>query len=306
MTFEEFSLPNGLRVLLLPDRSESMTVLGLVKAGSRYEKRSQEGLAHFYEHMIFKGTKKFPSKQALALAVDKIGAEYNGATGQEYTLYYVKTAQRDFNIGLDLISQLLIAPLLIEEEIKIERGVILEELHMYHDVPQYRAQIELTKLLFPNHPLGTSGLGREETISAFTRKDFVNFKKVFYGAEKMVLVIAGGIKNLKLAKEEIELRFLSLVNGKKIDFSHFESAAKEKKIKRIVKQTDQIHLAMGVRALSRKSKNAYSSFAGSCSCSKPNALQAIAFEKALYVESFVLNVNCVICPFLYNLLKYLK
>ncbi|MGI6278670.1 MAG: M16 family metallopeptidase [Patescibacteria group bacterium] len=257
MSFEEFSLPNGLRVLFLPDDTPSVTVLGLVKAGSRYESKKKEGLAHFYEHMVFKGTKKFPSKKDLALVVDQIGAEYNGATGQEYTYYYVKTAKRDLPLGLDLISQLLIEPLLSEKEIEVERGVILEELHMYHDVPQYRAQIELTNLLFPNHPLGNSGIGKEETITSFDRKDFLDFKKHFYDSGKMVLVISGGMGKLREVKKRVEECFSPLKKGKKKSPVLFRKPKTEKNNKNVFKETDQVHLAMGTRGLSYNNKKRY-------------------------------------------------
>ncbi|MDD3532056.1 MAG: pitrilysin family protein [Candidatus Shapirobacteria bacterium] len=260
MEMEEFGLSNGLRVLFLPDRSPSVTVLGLVKTGSRYETPKQEGLAHFYEHMVFKGTKKFPSKKALALAVDRIGAEYNGATGQEYTYYYVKTAKRDWIMGLDLVSQLLIEPRLAEEEIGVERGVILEELNMYYDIPQYRAQIELGKLLFPNHPLGSSGIGTEETIGSFIRKDFLEFKDRFYNLEKVVLVISGGVKKKENLSRIIERSFFGSkrVKTKEITPRPFrENRRKEKLTKKVFKKTDQIHLAMGVRGLSYYDKRRY-------------------------------------------------
>lgn len=258
MSFEKFDLPNGLQVLLVPDDSLSVTVLGLVKAGSRYETSKKEGLAHFYEHMVFKGTRKFPSKKDLALAVDGVGADYNGATDQEYTYYYVKTAKKDLAVGLDLVSQLLVEPLLSGEEIDVERGVILEELHMYHDIPQYRAQIELSKLLFPNHPLGNSGLGREETIDSFTQEDFLSFKSRFYSPEKMVLVIAGGVREQKKVKKEIEQYFSPLTQARRESFAPFkETKVNEEGIKRVFKKTDQIHLALGVRALSRRHKKRY-------------------------------------------------
>ena len=258
MSFEKFDLPNGLQVLLLPDDSLSVTVLGLVKAGSRYETLEKEGLAHFYEHMVFKGTRKFPSKKDLALAVDGVGADYNGATDQEYTYYYVKTAKKDLAVGLDLVSQLLVEPLLSGKDIDIERGVILEELHMYHDIPQYRAQIELSKLLFPSHPLGNSGLGQSETIGSFTQGDFLSFKSRFYSSEKMVLVVAGGVKEPKKVKREIERYFSPLKRACRESFAPFkEKEVKEEGVKRVFKETDQIHLAMGVRALSRNHKKRY-------------------------------------------------
>lgn len=260
MSFEELNLSNGLQVLFLPDNSPSVTALGLVKTGSRYESPEQEGLAHFYEHMVFKGTKKFPTKKALALAADRIGAEYNGATGQEYTYFYVKTAKRDWRMGLDLVSQLLTEPLLTEEEIKVERGVILEELNMYYDVPQYRAQIELGKLLFPDHPLGTSGLGTKKTIDSFVRKDFLDFKDKFYYPGRIVLVVAGGMGKSKDFVKPIEASFSILEKTKTREIApkpFGEDNNEEAAFRQIFKETDQVHLAMGVRGLSYQDQRRY-------------------------------------------------
>ena len=247
---EIITLPNNLRVLLVPmEEASSVTVMAIVGTGSRYETKKNEGLAHFYEHMVFKGTQKYPDKKAIALAVDNIGAEYNGSTAQEYTAYYVKGAARDLTMGLDLVSQLLIYPLLADDEVGVERKVILEELHMYYDVPRYRAEIELQKLLFPQHPLGKCGLGTAETISNFGHKDFLAFQKKFYTADKTVLVLAGKIGSEKKTIEKVKKYFGAMKTGKLITFEPI-SNHKERKEVSIKKETDQIHLALGVRALS--------------------------------------------------------
>ena len=246
-----FLLKNGLRVALVPIKgSQSVTVLALIKGGSRYESPEEEGLAHFYEHMLFKGTQKYPSKKDWALKADQVGAEYNGATAQEYTFYYLKTAKNDLPVGLDLISQLVIYPLLKEEEIETERGVIKEEVHMYEDLPDLKAELELGKLLYPRHPLGKSGLGRPETIDRFKAKDFKNFGRRFYTAEKTVLVVAGGVG--KKDRALIESFWGGMKKGKKQTFLPVGALGK-KKLKKVNRSSDQIHLALGMRALPRSS-----------------------------------------------------
>jgi len=246
-----FTLPNGLRVLLVPmEGAKSVTVLGMVNTGSRYETPKKEGLAHFYEHMLFKGTQKYPTKRDLALAVDKIGAEYNGATSQEYTFYYVKSAVKDLDVGLDVVSQLLIYPLLEQREINVERGVILEELHMYEDIPHFKAEMELFKLLYPQHPLGKSGIGFPKTINSFQSDDFLAFKKRFYTGDKTVVVITGKMENRGEIKKKVEHYFANLKKGQKATFKPVKGLGR-KKISKIKRQTDQVHLALGVRALSR-------------------------------------------------------
>ena len=112
---EVYQLKNQLRLVLAPlVELPSVAVVGMVKTGSRYDKPEKEGLAHFYEHLVFRGTKKYPTKKELALTVDKMGAEYNGATAQEYTFYYVKSAAVYLQSALEIVSQLLVEPLLAE------------------------------------------------------------------------------------------------------------------------------------------------------------------------------------------------
>ena len=249
--FFVFALPSGLRILLVPiEGAKSVTVLGIVKTGSRYETPKEEGLAHFYEHMLFKGTQKYPTKRDLALAVDKIGAEYNGATSQEYTFYYVKGAAKDLDIGLDIVSQLLVYPLLEQREIEVERGVILEELHMYEDIPHFKAEMELFKLLYPQHPLGKSGIGFPKTINSFQSNDFLAFKKRFYTGDKTVVVITGKMKSRGEMKKKVEHYFAGIKKGKEATFKPVESLGR-RKVSKVKRQTDQVHLALGVRALSR-------------------------------------------------------
>ncbi len=257
--YSSFNLSNGLRVLLVPMKGvESATVLGMVGVGSRYEAPGQEGLAHFCEHMLFKGTKKYPTKKDLALAVEKIGAEYNGATYQEYTLYYIKSAAKDLELSLDIISQMLIYPLLKQSEVEVERGVILEELHMYEDLPPFKAEMELFKLLYPHHPLGKNGIGSPKTINSFRSNDFLAFKERFYTADKTVVIIAGKISDEKEMRKKAEYYFSAMKRGQAANFEPVDGWGESKKeMERIKRPTDQVHLAMGVRALSRLDKRRF-------------------------------------------------
>jgi len=255
-SFSLFTLSNDLRVLLVPmEGAKSITVLGMVKTGSRYETSKKEGLAHFYEHIVFRGTQKYPVKRDLALAVDKIGAEYNGATSKEYTFYYVKSAAKDLDVGLDIVSQLLVYPLLKQGDIDVERGVILEELHMYEDIPHFKAEIELFKLLYSQHPLGKNGIGFPKTINSFQSNDFLAFKKKFYTADKTVVVVAGKMK-VEEVKEKVERCFGKMERGQRIAFKLVEGL-RGKKFSKIKRQTDQVHLALGVRALPRLDKRRF-------------------------------------------------
>jgi predicted Zn-dependent peptidase len=253
---EVYQLKNQLRLVLVPlAELPSVAVVGMVKTGSRYDKPAKEGLAHFYEHMVFRGTKKYPTKKELALTVDKMGAEYNGATAQEYTFYYVKSAAVYLQSALEIVSQLLVEPLLAEESLGVERKIILEELHMYEDVPQYKAEMEIMKLLYPRHPLGKTGVGSPRTIERIRREDFLDFQQNFYTADKTVLVVAGNFSK-KEVKKMAENYFAKMKVGEPRRFSPVLRIDKVAK-KRIRRETDQVHLSLGGRAFSYFSRERF-------------------------------------------------
>src|SRR4030042_1676393 len=130
------TLANRLRLLTIPMPSvRSVTVLAMIAAGSRYETPQNNGISHFLEHTVFKGTKKYPTSLKLSTAVEEVGAEFNAFTAKEHTGFYVKVAGGQINRALDVVSQLIFAPLLHQKKLEIERGVILEELRMYEDRP---------------------------------------------------------------------------------------------------------------------------------------------------------------------------
>ena len=131
------TLSNGLPVLRVPMKgSASVTVLTLANTGSRFETAHQEGLAHFFEHLVFKGTAGYPNAHLLARTIDGIGADFNAFTSKEYTGYYVKAAARHTELALDVVSEMILRPLLKKEDIEREKGVIVEEIHLYRDTPQ--------------------------------------------------------------------------------------------------------------------------------------------------------------------------
>ena len=253
---EVYQLKNQLRLVLVPlAELPSVAVVGMVKTGSRYDKPEKEGLAHFYEHLVFRGTKKYPTKKELALTVDKMGAEYNGATAQEYTFYYVKSAAVYLQSALEIVSQLLVEPLLAEESLDVERKIILEELHMYEDVPQYKAEMEIMKLLYPRHPLGKTGVGSPRTIERIRREDFLDFQQNFYTADKTVLVVAGNFPK-KEVKKMAENYFAKMKTGEPREFLPVLPIGKVAK-KRIRRETDQVHLSLGGRAFSYFSRERF-------------------------------------------------
>jgi predicted Zn-dependent peptidase len=186
------TLDNGLPVLRVPVAGvESVTVLVLANTGSRYELPKQQGISHFFEHMVFKGSQNYPTSQALAATVDGVGADFNAFTGKEYTGYYVKAAARHFELALDVVSDMLMTPKLRQEDIDREKGVIIEEIHMYEDSPAQHVGNLFDRMAFAGSGLGHDIIGSDKTVSQLKSADFKDFLKRWYGLPNLLLVIAG-------------------------------------------------------------------------------------------------------------------
>lgn len=185
-------LSNGLEILSIPmPATPSVTVLLLGNTGSRYETPAQYGIAHFFEHMVFKGTEKYPDPQTLAVTIDAIGAQSNAFTSKEYTGYYIKAASRHLDIALDVLTDMLIRPLIKQEDIDRERGVIIEEINMYEDTPMQNIGNIFDQLMYRGSGLEHDVIGSKATVSAVNREDFIDFLRHFYHPSNLTLVIAG-------------------------------------------------------------------------------------------------------------------
>jgi len=186
------TLSSGLPVISIPMPSvKSVTVLVLVNTGSRYEKPREEGIAHFLEHMVFKGTEKYPNAQSLASSVDNVGADFNAFTSKEYTGYYVKAASQHLRLALDVVSDMLLTPQLRQDDIDREKGVIVEEINMYADTPARHIDDIFDRMMFSGSGLGHDIIGTKATVSELNTQDFRRFLQQWYGHENMLLVMAG-------------------------------------------------------------------------------------------------------------------
>src|SRR3989344_8779819 len=185
-------LSNGLTLLRIPMKGvQAVTVLALVNTGSRYEKPEWGGISHFLEHMVFKGTEKYPTAQDLAAAVDAVGAEFNAFTSKEYTGYYVKAASEHMPLAIDVVSDMLLTPTLRKDDLDREKGVIVEEINMYNDTPMRHIGDIFEQVLFAGSPLGRDIIGTKETVRGLSREDFVAYVKEWYGLGNVVLTVAG-------------------------------------------------------------------------------------------------------------------
>lgn len=185
-------LNDGLQLLTIPMTGvQSVTALVLVNVGSRYEPLEVAGIAHFFEHIVFKGTTNYPTALELSSVIDAIGAEFNAFTSKEYTGFYVKAASRHLPTALDVLSDMMLQPLIPQDDIERESKVIIEEINMYKDNPMTHVSTVFDQLFFVDSQLSHDIIGSKETVSKIQKQDFENFLSSWYGLHNMILVLAG-------------------------------------------------------------------------------------------------------------------
>ena len=250
-------LKNNLRVISVPMADAlTTTILILVEAGSEYETRKNNGVSHFLEHMCFKGTEKRLSSLDITSELDAVGAAYNAFTSNQYTGYYAKVQPKYFDEILDIISDIYLNPVFNQREIEKERGVIIEEINMYEDLPMRRVQEFFTNLLYGDQPAGWDIAGKKEIIRRINRNDFIEYQKNHYLGKSTIVVVTGNF-NEKEAVKKIESAFSGIRTGKKIQKLKTVESQKSPRIFLKMKETDQAHLVVGVRAFDIFDKRKY-------------------------------------------------
>ncbi len=250
-------LANGLTLLRVPMAGvESVTSVVMVGAGSRYEQSEDWGVAHFLEHMVFKGTKKYPNNKILSETVDGVGAVFNAFTSEEMTAFYLRSAASDLDLMLDVLSQLTTQALIETAEINRERGVILEEKHMYEDVPSSFNAQEFNKMVYAGSGLGHDIVGTQKSITNITRKNFLRFINKWYRPENMLIVVAGKaskVNDKNLSKKIERLWQFGKFSGKVGEQKkQWEKEFKYgKKLNFIDRDTEQSHFVLAWPALNR-------------------------------------------------------
>ncbi len=190
--FEHQKLGNGLRVLTAPlPHAQSVACFVMVAAGSRYERAENRGIAHFAEHMFFKGTERRPNSRDLTTLIDGIGGEFNAFTSKEYTGYYVRCAGEKRDVALDVLLDMLRHSKFEPEEIDREKGVIIEEMNMYQDTPRDHIGTVYETLMYGDNPLGWEIIGTKDTVNAASRDTFTDYVDEWYTADRMVVGVAG-------------------------------------------------------------------------------------------------------------------
>ncbi len=253
MTVELHTLGNGFRVV-----TEHMPVLksaslGIwVTAGGRDERAEQNGIAHFLEHMAFKGTR---TRSALDIAetIEDVGGFINAYTSREMTAYFARVLAEDVPLAVDVIADILLNPTFDPAEIEVERGVILQEIGQALDTPDDVIFDWLQEEAYPDQPMGRSILGPSERVSAFRRDDLAGFVSEHYGPEQMILSAAGAIDHAALVKQA-EALFGHLTPGNKAEPV---AACYHGGERRVVKPLEQAHFALALESPHYRSPDIY-------------------------------------------------
>ena len=245
--FERQTLPNGLRLLTAPvPQAQSVSCFVMLAAGSRYETRETSGIAHFAEHMFFKGTERRPTARDIAGEVDAIGGEFNAFTSKEYTGYYVKCAAEHRDVALDVLVDMLRNSKFDSEEIDREKGVIIEEMNMYFDTPRDFIGGVYEALLYGDQPLGWDIIGRKETVQGAERDTFLEYVDRWYKPERMVVGVAGRLDGDYVGSIE---RLLGDLEPEATGTPPaLVQNGNSERIKIHRKDSDQAHLCLGVRS----------------------------------------------------------
>jgi len=255
--YEKTKLKNGLRIITVPMKNtRAVTVLVLVGAGSKYESEKTNGLSHFIEHMMFKGTKKRSTPLKVVETLDRVGGVYNAFTGKEYTGYWAKVDKKHLDLALDWVSDIFLNAKIEQKDINRERGVILEEMNMYLDNPLLYVGDLWEKLLYGNQPAGWLIIGSRKNILGFNRKDFLDYMGKHYSSKNTIVCVAGNIDSKKVSLK-IKNSFKSIKRDNFIEKKKVVERQKNPKSLVHFKKTDQTHLCLGVRGFNLFEKDRF-------------------------------------------------
>jgi predicted Zn-dependent peptidase len=243
-------LDNGLKLVTMPmDNMESVSIGVWIRAGGRYENAKLNGISHLLEHILFKGTTRRDMK-TIKQEIEGRGGSFNGFTSEEHTCYLVKVLSKDAELGIDILSDMVTNPKMAPEEIRKEKGVIIEEINMYKDIPAHYVHEILAEMMWPGQPLGFPLAGTVESVMSLTRQSLLKYKETYYTPGNMILACAGNIDEDKL--RALCTRYFP---GEKADkergFDKISLSQKKPMLKLHTKKTEQTHVALGIHTIDR-------------------------------------------------------
>ncbi|MBS5793484.1 MAG: insulinase family protein [Clostridiales bacterium] len=254
--FDTIKLENGVSIVMEQISSVRSVALGIfIRNGSINETSKSNGISHFIEHMLFKGTNKRTSKD-IAEEMDNIGGQLNAFTAKEYTCYYARVLDTHIDTAIDVLTDMIFNSKFDSIDIEKESKVILEEINMYEDSPDDIVFTKLQKEIWENSPLAHNVLGTKENVSSFKRQDFIEYMNNKYVGENIVVAIAGSFDKEKIL-EVIKQKMSSMPKGKanlEADKHYIYTPSRTK----VYKDIEQLHLAIVFDGISIKDKHNYS------------------------------------------------
>lgn len=253
--YKRITLTNGIRVIteFIP-YVNSISIGFWIGSGSRYENSLNNGVSHFIEHMIFKGTINRSSKQ-IAEEIESLGGQINAFTGKEATCFYVKLLDEHFETGLDVLCDMIMNPKFSSEDIEKEKGVIQEEINMYEDSPEDLVIDMLSRVTWKDDMLAYPILGTSETLKNFTRESILEYYDRIYVPENMVISIAGNFKEEELIGK-LEER-LSDWKKEAEGLMKLSSPQMDRNIAVKSKDIEQVHLALNFNGIKLGDEDLY-------------------------------------------------
>lgn len=246
---------NGLRIVLEPISTVRSVAIGVwIGAGSRYEKEENNGISHFLEHMLFKGTKKRSARE-IAEAFDSIGGQVNAFTSKEYTCYYAKVMDNHASHALEVLGDMFFNSVFDPAELEKEKNVVLEEIKMYEDTPDDIVHDLLGEAVYGSHSLGYPILGTEKTINSFDQNSLKKYVNEMYTPDQVVVSIAGNVDESFI--KEVEALFGSYSNAKNSQLSLQKPAFHNNQLMK-KKETEQAHLCFGFNGIPLGHEDSYS------------------------------------------------
>lgn len=250
-------LENGIRVITekIPT-AHSVTVGFWVGNGSRHEQVTENGISHFIEHLLFKGTER-RSALDIAKEIDSGGGVLNGFTSREFSCYYAKVLAKQLPRVVDLLSDIILHSVFDLDEIEKERRVILQEIYMEEDSPDEQVHDLFSQLFWKDHPLGLSILGTRDTVGGLTRAQLLDFMQERYCGNNILICAAGDLDHQQMV-ESISGAFQGIAPGRETPPSPLP--AYQRRIDLLEKDLEQVHICLGTRALPQNHPNRFASY----------------------------------------------
>lgn len=248
--YEKTTLSNGLRVLTThAPHARSVSISIFIGVGSRYEINELQGISHFVEHMLFKGTEQRPTAKDISIAIERLGGIINAETSKEATVYWAKVATRHWITALEVLSDVLMRSKFEPTEIEKERRVIIEELSMLVDSPQEWVHVLADEVLWSGHPLGRDCGGTSESVSTLSRDQMLEFLRSHYLPDVTVVSVAGPLDHAEVVRE-VETRLDNWRPGTIPNYLPVPEKINGSRIRLKSKKTEQAHFCLAVPASS--------------------------------------------------------